>query len=688
MREKRCRIEMNEHSLVEGVLIVELAKVWESIQIGSMTLPNRIMMGSMHVGFEKLPEGVGRLATFYAERARGEAGLIVTGGAAVHPEGGMGDEYCNVYKDEDIEKLREITREVHQANGKIALQLFHAGRYAYKEATGLDPVAPSPLQAPINRWKPRELSVEEIEATIQCFADGAVRAKKAGFDAVEVMGSEGYLINQFLSPVTNKREDEWGGDFARRARFGVEVAKRVRQAVGSDFPVIYRMSGLDLMPDSTTMEETLQFARLLQDAGVDALNIGIGWHESQVPTIGMMVPRGAYVWVAQQIKQAVNIPVIASNRINDLRQADKILYEECADMVSMARPFLADPHIVQKSREGRFDEVNTCIACNQACLDHIFDGKVASCLVNPLVGREVEWKLIPADIRKKVAVIGAGPAGLEAARVLAERGHQVVIIEAKNQIGGQLNYARQVPGKEEFNETLRYYRTELARLGVEIRLETLAEADGLVREGFAEVVVATGVIPRRPEIPGAELPHVAGYDAVFEKRAMVGKKVVIVGAGGIACDLSHLLMHDDTISPKTAEYLLEYRILDGRTVQQLQQSRRKISMLRRGKHVGSGLGKTTRWAVLANLKRRGVEMLTQIEYSRIANEGVYFIQDAKERMIPADTVIIAAGATPNDGLFHALRGRLPVHLIGGAKEAGELDAKRAILEGSTVGRAI
>lgn len=667
---------------------MELSKVWERIQIGSMTLPNRIMMGSMHVGFEKLQNGVARLATFYAERANGEAGLIVTGGAAVHPEGGMGDEYCNVYQDEDIEKLRLITKEVHQANGRIALQLFHAGRYAYKEATGLDPVAPSPLQAPINRWKPRELRAEEIEATIQCFADGAVRAQKAGFDAVEIMGSEGYLINQFLSPVTNKREDEWGGDFLRRARFGIEVAKRVRQAVGPDYPIIYRMSGLDLMPDSTTMEETLQFAKMLEEAGADALNIGIGWHESQVPTIGMMVPRGAYVWVAQQVKQVVNIPVIASNRINDVRQAEKILYEECSDMVSMARPFLADPYIVQKSKEGRFDEVNTCIACNQACLDHIFDGKVASCLVNPLVGREAEWQLVPAENRKKVAVIGAGPAGLEAARVLAERGHQVVIMEAKKQIGGQLNYARQVPGKEEFNETLRYYRTELARLGVEIRLGTFAEAEALMEEGFAEVVVATGVIPRRPEIPGVELGHVKGYDAVFEKRAKVGRQVVIIGAGGIACDLSHLLMHDETISPKAAEYLQEYRILDGRAVQQLQQRKRKISMLRRGKHVGSGLGKTTRWAVLANLKRRGVEMLTQIEYSRISEEGVYFIQNGEERMIPADTVIVAAGATSNNSLYHALLDRLPVHLIGGAKEAGELDAKRAILEGATVGRTI
>jgi 2,4-dienoyl-CoA reductase (NADPH2) len=665
-----------------------LAKVLEPIRIGSMTLPNRIMMGSMHVGLEKLDGGVHRLAAFYAERARGEAGLIVTGGAAVNPEAGMGEQYCNVYRDEHIEKLRHIPAAVHEAGGKIALQLFHAGRYASKDATGLDPVAPSPLQAPINRWKPRELTAEEIEMTVQSFADGAVRAQKAGFDAVEIMGSEGYLINQFLSPVTNKREDEWGGDFTRRARFGIEVAKRVRKAVGPEYPIIFRMSGLDLMPDSTTTEETLQFARMLQEAGMDALNVGIGWHESQVPTIAMMVPRGAYVWVAQQIKQVVSIPVIASNRINDVRQAEAILQDERCDLVSMARPFLADPLIVKKSKEGRHDEVNTCIACNQACLDHIFEGKVASCLVNPEVGREKEWAVVPATVRKRVAVVGAGPAGLEASRVLAERGHQVVLLEKQNRIGGQLNYARQVPGKDEFNETLRYYRTQLNRLGVEIRLGTLATADSLEREGFEEVVIATGVIPRRPEIPGVGLPHVVSYDQVFEKQARVGRRVAIVGAGGIACDLSHLLVQDEAISARAAQYLLEYRILDAKGVHHLQQSGRKVYMLRRGKHVGTGLGKTTRWAVLANLKRHGVEMMTQIEYKEITPEGVIIRQGEQDHLVPADTVIIAAGATSNNSLFHALQGRLPVHLIGGAKEAGELDAKRAIYEGSEVGRAI
>lgn len=667
---------------------MSITKVLDPIRIGSMTLRNRIVMGSMHVGFERLEGGVERLAAFYAERARGEVGLIVTGGAAVRPEGGMGDAYCNVYLDDHIEPLRLISTAVHDAGGKIALQLFHSGRYAHPESTGMESVAPSALQAPINRHRPRAMSAAEIELTIQSFADGAVRAKRAGFDAVEIMGSEGYLINQFLSPVTNHRDDEWGGDFARRARFGVEVAKRVREAVGKEYPVLFRMSGLDLVPDSTTMEETLAFAAMLEAAGVDALNVGIGWHESRVPTIAMMVPRGAYVWVAEQVKKAVGIPVIASNRINDLRQAETIVREGRSDLVSMARPLLADSQIVRKSREGRFDEVNTCIACNQACLDHIFSGKVASCMVNPVVGREREWVLVPAETRKRVAVVGAGPAGLEAARVLAERGHQVVVFEKGSRIGGQLNYARQVPGKEEFNETLRYYRTQLDKWGVPIRLDTAATADSLIEEGFEEVVVATGVIPRRPDIPGVDLPNVVSYDRVFEGEAKVGRQVAIVGAGGIACDLSHLLVQDRPLSPESISYLLEYRILDDQTLQRLQRSGRKVYMLRRGKHVGTGLGKTTRWAVLDNLQRHGVEMLTRIEYKEITPEGVVIRLQEAEQFIAADTVIIAAGATPNDSLYHALQGRLPVHLIGGAREAGELDAKRAIYEGAAIGRTI
>jgi 2,4-dienoyl-CoA reductase (NADPH2) len=612
----------------------------------------------------------------------------VTGGIAVCPEGGMGEQYCNIYHDEHVDLLRPIPEAVHQAGGKIALQLFHAGRYAYKEATGLEPVAPSPLQAPINRTAPRELTPAEIEQTIEAFAQGAARAKAAGFDGVEIMGSEGYLINQFLSPVTNIRTDEWGGDFERRARFGIEVAKRVRQAVGEDYPVIFRMSGLDIIPHSTTPEETIRFAQMLEQAGVHALNIGIGWHESQVPTISMMVPRGAYVWVARQVKQAVGIPVIASNRINDLRLAEEILHEGQCDLVSMARPFLADPYLVKKSRQGEFARVNTCIACNQACLDHIFSGIPVSCLVNPQAGRETELALVPVHERKKVAVVGAGPAGLEAARVLAERGHQVTLFEKENVIGGQLNFAAQVPGKQEFNETLRYYQTELQRLDVDLRLGVEAQAAQLLADGFRDVVVATGVVPRRPEIPGIDLPHVIRYTEAFRKEAKVGQRVVLIGAGGIACDLSHLLAHNRAMQADTNRYLLEQSLLDPKSLEQVNHSGRSITMLRRGKHVGTGLGKTTRWAVLAMLKRQGVKMLTEIEYKEITPEGVWFVEKGEERFIPADTVIIAAGATPDYRLHAQLAGKVAVHLIGGAKEAGELDAKRAILEGTLVGRQI
>ncbi|MGD8189783.1 FAD-dependent oxidoreductase [Brevibacillus ginsengisoli] len=667
---------------------MQLNRVLEPIQLAALTLPNRILMGSMHVGIEGMDRGMERLAAFYAERAKGGAGLIVTGGIAVSPEGGIGPEYLNIYYDDHIEQARIIADAVHEEGGRIALQLFHTGRYAYKEKTGLDPVAPSPLRATINTTTPRELTGEEVEKTIQDFVDGAVRAKRAGFDAVEIMGSEGYLINQFLSPLTNKRTDEWGGDFERRSRFGVEIARRVKEAVGPAYPVIFRMSGLDLMPESTTMEETLRFAQMLQQTGMDALNVGIGWHESQVPTISMMVPRGSFVWVAQQIKSVVDIPVVVSNRINDVRLAEEILRTHSVDMVSMARPFLADPYIVAKSGAGQFDEVNTCIACNQACLDHVFSGKPASCIVNPVAGRELDLPLVPASEKKRVAVIGAGPAGLEAARVLAERGHEVVLFEKSTEIGGQLQYAKQVPGKSEFNETLRYYRTRLHNLGVELRLGTVATADRLVVENFAEVVVATGVTPRTPALQGADLPHVVNYSQVFEGKARVGRRVVIIGAGGIACDLSHLLLSSGGVPSEARPYLVGYHILDPKNVERYAASGRKITMLRRGKHVGTGLGKTTRWATIATLKHHGVEMMTQIDYKEITPEGVVIHQDGEEKLIPADTVIMAAGANPNRHLAEELEGRLRVHIIGGAKEAGELDAKRAIYEGTWIARQI
>ncbi|QDX95541.1 NADPH-dependent 2,4-dienoyl-CoA reductase [Brevibacillus laterosporus] len=665
-----------------------LSHIFQPIQIATLQLPNRVIMGSMHVGLEALDHGYERLTAFYVERAKGEAGLIVTGGAAVLPEGGGGVGFTNIYADEHIQPLYNMTRAVHDAGGRIALQLFHAGRYAYKEMTGLDPVAPSPLQAPINRTAPIEMNEELILDTIQAFANATRRAKEAGFDAVEIMGSEGYLINQFLSPVTNQRSDGWGGDFERRARFGLEIARQVKEVAGPEYPVFFRMSGLDVMPNSTTLEESVQFAKWLEKIGIDALNIGIGWHESQVPTISMMVPRASYVWVAKAIKEAVGIPVIASNRINDVRLANQIVAEGHSDLVSMARPFLADPYIVAKSRAGRFAEVNTCIACNQACLDHIFEGKTASCLVNPLAGREWDISITPAEAIKKVAVIGAGPAGMEAARVLALRGHDVSLWEKNIRLGGQLNFASQVPGKSEFKETLRYYENELRRLGVQMHLGEEATSDKLVAQGVTEVVLATGVTPRSPKLPGMELPHVVSYADVFTGKVPVGQQVVIIGAGGIACDLSHLLVTNTSFSAESGQYLAEYGIVPAKSYVSMQHNKRSITLLRRGKHVGTGLGKTTRWAVLALLKKHGVVTKTEIEYKEILPDGVRIIEKEQEVFIPADTVIIAAGSTPNRILVDSLPPDMKVHLIGGAKEAGELDAKRAIWEGMSVGREV
>ncbi|WP_128895019.1 oxidoreductase [Longirhabdus pacifica] len=665
-----------------------LHHVFQPMTLAGMTIPNRIIMGSMHVALEALDDGVNRLAQFYAERAKGGVGLIITGGIGVCPEGGAGGHYVNAYKEEHIEPLSAITEAVHRENGKIAMQLFHTGRYAYSMMTGHPNVAPSALQAPINPDVPKALTAEEVEQTIGYFANSAKLAKKAGFDAVEIMGSEGYLINQFLSPVTNIRTDEWGGSFEKRARFGVEVAKAVREAVGDDFPVIFRMSGLDLIPDSTTMEETVQFAKMLEEVEVDALNIGIGWHESKVPTIYMSVPRASYVWVAKKIKDAVNVPVIASNRINDVRLADKILSDQQCDLVSMARPLLADAHIVNKSKEEQYDDVNTCIACNQACLDHVFQGIPASCLVNPMVGREVEWEIQPVNEKKKVAVIGGGPAGMEAARVLGERGHNVVLFEKNKEIGGQLLYAVQVPGKQEFNETLRYYTTQFEKYEVDVRLGCEVNEQMLLDEGFDDVVLATGVVPRVPQIPGIDLPHVTMYSSVFEGRAMVGEKVAIIGGGGIACDISHFLLQNESFSSQTGQYLMHYGIVDNAAAVAYQHSGRQITLLRRGDKFGEGLGKTTRWAVLSDLKREGVNMIGGIEYDRIVPEGIIVSKDGQQQLIEADTVIVAAGSTSDNRLQNKLEGRIPVHVIGGAKKAGQLDAKRAIYEGAKIARKI
>lgn len=617
----------------------------------------------MHVGIEGLENGIEKLTEFYKLRAKHDVGLIVTGGAAVNPEGSGGLDFMTIYEEEDVQRWKPLTQGVHDEGGAIALQLFHAGRYAYKAMTQLDPVAPSPLQSPINPDQPRELTEEDIERTIEDFAQGARRAKEAGFDAVEIMGSEGYLINQFLSPVTNRRTDNWGGSFEKRLQFALKITESVRKAVGPHYPVLFRMSGLDLIEGSTTEMETLQLAKRVEKAGADLLNIGIGWHESKVPTISMKVPRMKFVPVAEQIAQEVEIPVVASNRINDPQDANDILEKGTVQLVSMARPFLADPAIVTKGREGRFDEVNTCIACNQACLDHVFEGKAATCLVNPEAGRETELVMIPAETKKNILIIGAGPAGLETARVSAERGHSVTLVDEKDEIGGQLNYSKRIPGKQEFYETLRYYRVQLELLGVTVKLGTHLSGDDPLIKQADEVILSTGIVPRVPDIEGITDPDILSYRQVFEGTAKTGDNVVIIGGGGIACDLALFLKEKGVSS---------------------------ITLLQRSKSFARGIGKTTRWATIMEMKHKGVEMTGGIEhYHHIDSHSVTYTLNGEKMTTNADTVVLAAGQLINNELAETLtkQGK-PVHIIGGAKDALGLDAKKAIYDGAVLARAL
>ncbi|WP_096185928.1 oxidoreductase [Evansella halocellulosilytica] len=637
--------------------------IFQQATVKSLTMKSRIIMGSMHVGLEGLENGVEKLTEFYKARARHHVGLIVTGGAAVNPEGSGGTDFMTIYEEEDIERWKPLTSGVHDEGGAIALQLFHAGRYAYKALTGYDPVAPSPIQSPINPDQPIEMTEEDIQRTIQDFAEGARRAKEAGFDAVEIMGSEGYLINEFTSPVTNKRTDQWGGSFERRISFSLLITEAVRKAVGENFPILFRMSGLDLIENSTTEEETIQWAQALEKAGADVLNVGIGWHESRVPTISMKVPRLKFVPVAENIRRNVSIPVIASNRINDPKDAEAVLQKGTVDFVSMARPFLADEKILTKAYEERFEEINTCIACNQACLDHVFEGKHASCLVNPVAGRETELKIVPTFHPKNVLIVGAGPAGLEVAKVAAERGHNVTIIDEKNEVGGQLNYSKRIPGKQEFYETLRYYEVQLELLGVTVLLnKKVDEHDPIIKQSD-EIILATGIVPRTPDIEGIKSSNVTSYRDVFEGKAELGKKVTIIGGGGIACDLA-LYLHSKGIHD--------------------------ITLLQRSKSFARGIGKTTRWATIMEVRQKGIQMIGGIDrYKQIDGSTITYLKDGNEHHLSADSIVLAAGQLVNNRLAEKLEEKgHNVHIIGGAKHALGLDAKRAIYDGTIIGREI
>jgi len=660
---------MFEHALAAG-------------RIGALTLPNRIVMGSMHLGFEHDGDA---LAAFYAERAQGGAGMIVTGGSCVNRAGAGGRNYSFISEDAAAAPLRQAVDAVHSAGGRIALQLFHAGRYALKSSFGIQPVAPSAIPSRFSPDPPHALSGDEILATIEDFASGAVRARELGFDAVEVMASEGYLINQFLSPVTNRRDDGWGGDLERRMRFARDVLRAIRDAAGPEFPVIFRISGADLMPNSTTAEETLTFARALASDGVDALNVGIGWHESQIPTVQHLVPSGIWVPFAAAVKSAVDsLPVIASNRINSLERADKVLAAGSVDFISMARPFLADSQIVAKAARNESALVNTCIACNQACIDRSLLDEPVSCMVNPRAGRELAFieNGAVSQRRGRFAVIGGGPAGMEGARALAALGHRVELFEAQDELGGQFRMARRIPGKRDFGETIRYFTNELARLGVVVRLNC-SVADAELLRGFDGVVLATGVLPRRVSLAGSDLPHVVSYPDVLLHGCVVGERVAIVGAGGIGVDVAHYLSFGETDRDETTRFLYEQGLAAPDNGALVVSGRKEVALMRRGTPIGDRIGKTTRWAVVRTLRAAGVETLPNVAYEAIVPNGIRVrTVDGTSRTIEADTVVIAAGQERNDALLAPIRSLgVPYRVVGGAKDAGELNAVRAFDEG-------
>jgi len=638
-------------------------------------------MGSMHTGLEETKNGFEKMAAYFAERARGGVGLIVTGGIPPNIQGWLTPFGSKLSTHSEARKHQIVTKAVHDEGGKICLQILHAGRYGYHPLA----VAPSSIKSPISPFKPWALTSGGVERTIGAFVRCAALAQEAGYDGVEVMGSEGYLINEFIVSKTNKRTDKWGGSFENRMRFPIEIVKRIRAKVGPNFIIIYRLSMLDLVEDGNTWEEVVQLAQAIEKAGATIINTGIGWHEARVPTIATMVPRGGFAWVTKRLMGKVNIPLITTNRINNPETAEQILSDGCADMVSMARPFLADPFFVKKAMDNRANEINTCIACNQACLDHIFVRKTASCMVNPRACRETELNLLPVSKKKKIAVVGAGPAGLAFATTAAERGHEVHLFESDSEIGGQFNMAKRIPGKEEFYETLRYYSKMMEKHGVQLHLNT--KADVTLLQGFDEVALATGVIPRQIKIEGLDHPKVLSYIEVLKNQKPVGKSVALIGAGGIGFDVAEFLSQEGESSTLNIEHFMQewgvdmtYQNRGALAKPQSQPQPRQIYLLQRSKDkLGYRLGKTTGWIHRASLKNKKVQFLGEVEYQKIDDEGLHLIIKGKSKILPVDNVVICAGQEPLRELYEPLQQlNIPIHLIGGAHEAGELDAKRAI----------
>jgi 2,4-dienoyl-CoA reductase (NADPH2) len=659
--------------------------IFEPLDLGFTTLKNRIIMGSMHTGLEEKRNGLEKIAAYYAERAKGGVGLIVSGGIAPNVQGWTAPFSTRMSTKKHAKHHKIITDAVHREGGKICMQILHAGRYGYHPLA----VAPSAIKSPISPFKPFKLRQSGIKRTIRDFVNAAKLSKLAGYDGVEIMGSEGYLINQFITERTNKRTDTYGGSYENRMRLPIELVRQTREAVGKEFIIIYRLSMLDLVEKGSTWQEVVALGKEIEKAGATIINTGIGWHEARIPTIATSVPRAAFTWVTKKMKEELSIPLVTSNRINMPETAEKVLAEGHADLISMARPFLADPEWVNKAEADKSDEINTCIGCNQACLDHVFEQKVASCLVNPRACHETELNYLPSDKKKKIAVVGAGPAGLAASTIAAQRGHEVTLFDADKEIGGQFNIAKQIPGKEEFYETIRYFNKQIELHKVIVKLNMRVTAEDLKNGNFDEVILATGIKPRTPKIEGIDHPKVLNYIDVLKLKKPVGKRVAVIGAGGIGFDVSEYLAHEGkSTSLDIDAWLKEWGIdktmkarsgIEG-VKAEVHPSPREIFMFKRSKgKFGSNLGKTTGWIHRSTLKMKKVQFINNVQYTKIDDEGLHYIENETQKVLAVDNVIICAGQLPFKELLEPLEANgIKVHVIGGADVAAELDAKRAI----------